>query len=410
VDRGTAVLAMAGSGGLIALQAPINSMLGKRIGTLPAASVSFAIGTVVLIALALIFGGGYDGAQENGPQVDDTTGNHLFMIDAKSGALLWYAASTTDTSGTTAQQGFRKTFADMNNSFPARISVIDTDGDLFADRIYAGDMGGRVWRFDIFNGKPVSDLVTGGVFAELGQGQIVPPAPTSIADTRRFYNAPDVSLIQRRGADPYYNIAIGSGYRGHPLRADNIDRFYSLRDKLPFTKLTQDQADKQPRLHDDSLVNITTDPVNSAVNADSNGWKYVFSARAGEKVLAESTTVNGVILVSTYQPDTSTVKVSCRPKSSNRVYAFKADNGKPALDLKKDDTRDNQDLYTDVLHEGILGSVNVGLLRGDLANKLGANMPGPPTVCLAGMHILGQCVQVNSTVRTYWRLDADQVE
>ncbi|MFL5895856.1 MAG: DMT family transporter [Thermoleophilaceae bacterium] len=46
-------------GGMIALQAPINSMLGKRIGTLPAASVSFAIGTVVLVALALVVGGGF---------------------------------------------------------------------------------------------------------------------------------------------------------------------------------------------------------------------------------------------------------------------------------------------------------------------------------------------------------------
>jgi type IV pilus assembly protein PilY1 len=357
--------------------------------------------------LTLIFGGGYDGAQENGPQVDDTTGNHIFMVDAKSGALLWYAASTTDTAGTSDQQGFRKTFADMKNSFPARISVIDTDGDLFADRLYAGDMGGRVWRFDIFNGKSVGDLVTGGVFAELGQGQVVPPAPTSIADTRRFYNAPDVTLIQRRGADPYYNIAIGSGYRGHPLKTETIDRFYSLRDKQPFTKLTQELADKQPRLQDASLVDITADPINSAVNADSNGWKYAFSARSGEKVLSEATTVNGVILVSTYQPDSSAVKVSCRPKSANRVYAFKADNGKPALNLNNDNALNNQDLYTDVLHEGILGSVNVGLLRGELAKKLGSDTPGPPTVCVAGMHILGQCVPVNGTVRTYWRRDAD---
>jgi transporter family-2 protein len=44
---------------MIALQAPINSTLGKRIGTLPAASVSFFIGTVVLVLLALVFGGGF---------------------------------------------------------------------------------------------------------------------------------------------------------------------------------------------------------------------------------------------------------------------------------------------------------------------------------------------------------------
>jgi bacterial/archaeal transporter family-2 protein len=59
MDKNVAVALTAFVGGLIALQAPINSTLGKRIGTLPAASVSFAIGTVVLVVLALMFGGGF---------------------------------------------------------------------------------------------------------------------------------------------------------------------------------------------------------------------------------------------------------------------------------------------------------------------------------------------------------------
>jgi transporter family-2 protein len=59
MDKNVAVALTAFVGGLIALQAPINSTLGKRIGTLPAASVSFAIGTAVLVVLALIFGGGF---------------------------------------------------------------------------------------------------------------------------------------------------------------------------------------------------------------------------------------------------------------------------------------------------------------------------------------------------------------
>jgi bacterial/archaeal transporter family-2 protein len=59
IDKNVAVGLTAVVGGMIALQAPINSTLGKRIGTLPAASVSFAIGTVVLVFLALVFGGGF---------------------------------------------------------------------------------------------------------------------------------------------------------------------------------------------------------------------------------------------------------------------------------------------------------------------------------------------------------------
>jgi transporter family-2 protein len=59
VDKSVAVGLTAAVGGLIALQAPINSVLGKRIGTLPAASLSFAIGTALLVLLAFVFGGGY---------------------------------------------------------------------------------------------------------------------------------------------------------------------------------------------------------------------------------------------------------------------------------------------------------------------------------------------------------------
>jgi transporter family-2 protein len=59
VDRGLAVILTAVVGGLIALQAPINSMLGKTVGTWQAATVSFAIGTVVLAAIVLIGAGGF---------------------------------------------------------------------------------------------------------------------------------------------------------------------------------------------------------------------------------------------------------------------------------------------------------------------------------------------------------------
>jgi transporter family-2 protein len=59
MDKSAAVGLTAVVGGMIALQAPINSMLGKRVGTLPAAAVSFAIGTIVLVLLAVTFGGGF---------------------------------------------------------------------------------------------------------------------------------------------------------------------------------------------------------------------------------------------------------------------------------------------------------------------------------------------------------------
>jgi transporter family-2 protein len=54
-----AVAATVVAGGLVALQAPINSKLGKAVGTFAAASVSFAIGLAVLVVIALVFGNGF---------------------------------------------------------------------------------------------------------------------------------------------------------------------------------------------------------------------------------------------------------------------------------------------------------------------------------------------------------------
>ena len=59
MTNGVAVGLTAFVGGLIALQAPINSELGRNVGTFQAAFVSFAIGTVVLAVIAAVAKGGF---------------------------------------------------------------------------------------------------------------------------------------------------------------------------------------------------------------------------------------------------------------------------------------------------------------------------------------------------------------
>ncbi len=59
MDRAGAVLLMVVAGGFIALQAPINGMLGRTIGSFAAASVSFAIGTLALVLVTVLIGGGF---------------------------------------------------------------------------------------------------------------------------------------------------------------------------------------------------------------------------------------------------------------------------------------------------------------------------------------------------------------
>jgi len=58
MDRGVAVLLTAVTGGLVALQAPINSTLGKSVGTFQTVFLSFTIGAIAMAAIAMLTKGG----------------------------------------------------------------------------------------------------------------------------------------------------------------------------------------------------------------------------------------------------------------------------------------------------------------------------------------------------------------
>jgi bacterial/archaeal transporter family-2 protein len=58
VTRGLAVLLAAGAGVLVGMQAPINARLGRSVGSIQAASLSFIVGTVALVTIAALSRGG----------------------------------------------------------------------------------------------------------------------------------------------------------------------------------------------------------------------------------------------------------------------------------------------------------------------------------------------------------------
>jgi transporter family-2 protein len=58
VDRGIAAIVMVIAGGFIARQSPINSGLGKHVGALQGALVSFVFGTLALLIAAAVARGG----------------------------------------------------------------------------------------------------------------------------------------------------------------------------------------------------------------------------------------------------------------------------------------------------------------------------------------------------------------
>jgi transporter family-2 protein len=66
VSRVAAVLLAGGAGALVGMQAPVNARLGRGVGSLQAASLSFVVGTVALVVAAAVAGGGLGGFRNAG--------------------------------------------------------------------------------------------------------------------------------------------------------------------------------------------------------------------------------------------------------------------------------------------------------------------------------------------------------
>jgi len=58
VSRGLAIVMVALAGGFVGVQAPINARLGRQVGSLQAATVSFLVGSIALLAIAGLSSGG----------------------------------------------------------------------------------------------------------------------------------------------------------------------------------------------------------------------------------------------------------------------------------------------------------------------------------------------------------------
>jgi transporter family-2 protein len=61
VNRGLAILLAVAAGCFVGLQAPVNARLGRQVGSLQAATISFTIGTLALVLVASLSSGGLSG-------------------------------------------------------------------------------------------------------------------------------------------------------------------------------------------------------------------------------------------------------------------------------------------------------------------------------------------------------------
>lgn len=292
----------------------------------------------------MIFGGGYDEDQDNFlTRSEDNEGNAVYIADANTGELLWSASNS----------GASMTIPEMKYSIPARVSVIDREGDGIADHLYVVDMGGQIFRLDI-NNTGNGELVTGGLLADFG-------GPGE-SDARRFFYGPDVSEISL-AEEHYYAVAVGSGFRAHPLDTRIQDHFYMIKDYGVFQlDVEGNYSLPSPALGLSDMYDATNHLLTSSDNgereientafAERAGW-YISMGSGGEKVLASPLIINYQLFFTTYLPATASDSLCAPPTGNSRAYLVELVNGNAVADLDQDGEREHSDRYAQLKQTGI---------------------------------------------------------
>ncbi|MFC1577514.1 pilus assembly protein [Thermodesulfobacteriota bacterium] len=252
---------------------------------------------------------------------DNTAGKAVLVIDVFTGAVVkkFVDDGTNNT--------------DMDFSIPGTLNVIDENNNGFVDKVYAGDLGGQVWRIGQFDQDATGTAL---VFPSSDEninswnGHVLFRAPTyvynSVTTPRKFYSPSSVTL--ERGYDLVF---IGSGDRDLACANDTAaDRIYSMKDTHAYVTLTEsDLVD---------VTNPATIPPDLDIpgDVDSNGvtdkgWyvRLVDSAAAeiGEKSLAKGTVFYKVLYITTFVPSTD----PCLPGGAATIYALDYKTGAAVL-------------------------------------------------------------------------------
>ncbi len=248
--------------------------------------------------LVVFIGGGFDSNQDNDPvTLSDQQGRAIYVVDLLTGALVKRFSITE--------------YPDMTYSIPSDIAKVDTDGNGKVDRLYVGDMGSRMWRFDIKNSNPSQ-----------WTAKIIFKSNPDSSSRRKIFYPPDVTLEKDTTGD-YEVVFFGTGDREAPKESAVINRFYAVKDKF---KVSEGVYSPSAPLEENNLVNVTNGL--SAGTEVLNGW-YILLENAGEKSLANPVVFYKIAYFTTFTPSGAVIVGDpCYVgEGTARLYAVKYNTG-----------------------------------------------------------------------------------
>jgi len=312
------------------------------IGTIACSGGSHCTNGVRTVAF---IGGGYDETNQDKQNpyttVSDTKGRAIYVVDIFDGSLVKRFSNAENT--------------DMTYSIPSDIAKVDVGGDGKVDRLYVGDMAGRMWRFDIHDANP-SSWTAKIIFKSNPDG-----ATTNL---RKIFYPPDVTLDLG-----YEMVFFGTGDREHPNDKTIVNRLYGVKDRGLSTAYTEG-----------NLVDVTADLLQTGtstqiqdtlvqLNSNTNGgWFIQLDTNSGEKCLAPAIVFYGVAYFTTFAPASD-----APPPGSDPCYVGEGTAYLYELGYKTGAAAFNLDLHNDTDMGG--GTTIPGYGKSDRSQWIGTAIP-----------------------------------
>jgi len=292
---------------------------------------------------SVIVGNGYNNSEDDGRR---SSNGHaiLFVLDAETGAV---RAKIDTGSGS----------ASTPNGLSGPIAV-DTNGDGIADVVYAGDLFGNLWKFDLssssagawnvaFGGEPlfttdgqpitvrpdVTRFTQGGYLVTFGTGRYIDTSDGTSTDRQSFYGIRDAGAPVGDQSDLVRQRIVSSSAAG------NDGNTYRL------STHAVGPATIDAPLSGDNALSL------ASYYANKKGW-YINLPATGERVVSDANIRAGRVVFNTLIPNTDPcgfggtgwvmeVDVMTGNRNDTPTFDTNADNTISAADLDLSGTHDN---------------------------------------------------------------------
>ncbi len=302
-------------------------------------------------------GGGYDAVHEDTtPAGTDTSGKAIYIVDIANGTKIW-------------------SYSSMTYCVPSDITPIDsllptgTNGDNLIDRLYVGNVGGEIWRFDLCSsttGPCVPDMSNTGNWTGkrifTGNGKIFYPPDVT------FENQRDSTCNTTVFSGTYNMLFFGTGDREKPGNTSSGNRLYAVKDydilPNPFTTLTES-----------CLTDVTSYGTPVSTLQSSMGW-YIrlnqsegTNPNPGEKCSGQAVALGGAVYYTTFTPTPDTTYCEVATGSGN-IYILQYQTGNAFFDLNGDLVNEAKDRSIEVV-AGIPSGIIVAVINGSTVKTYG---------------------------------------